>query len=207
MKFNADTLLASLDRGTADVFVNAPAADKEFSYILNSDPPPWHQAEYVRIATAAFQYIWGETPREWNLYRMTFDTRCASVGSGFAVADFVFFRPVWIHGTLHYTGRQIWMLPLDNVITWGGGANYPHPVLGWKSIDLEHLKISADEALRIAELNGGQTGRLGAGNGCLIHLTLLPDAYGGEWSVMYTSTANKTLLDLNVNTKTGEVSK
>jgi len=59
------------------------------------------------------------------------------------------------------------------LVEWGGETNLPHPIFGQKGFDLSKFKISADDALRIAEENGGAKFRSDYNNECNIQLYLL----------------------------------
>ncbi len=46
-------------------------------------------------------------------------------------------------------------MPKYGYVEWGGGANAPRLLFGWKNIDLDRM-IDPENALGIAEENGGK---------------------------------------------------
>jgi hypothetical protein len=137
---------------------------------------------------------------------MIFHSSCQDNPAGFYDATITYFKSVWVGQTLEHAARQIEVHPLWNEVDWGGETNFPHPILGWGSINLNHIKISADDALKMAEANGGKVDRLAVQNNCRIHLVLSGD--GNNWNVYYEG--NKSSLDdfvIHINAYTGSIYK
>jgi hypothetical protein len=202
-KIDPETILASLDRGETGVFALelatpvAPVFDTTIS---------WHQSDYLKITNAVYQLVWKETFDSWSLLGMVFETTCRDNPNGFESGDIHFFKAVKVNGETQYTTREVLITPLNGDLSWGGGANFPHPIFGWKSIDLSRLKITAEDALRIAEDNGGKSFCLSKQNGCSLSLILEPLAYDG-WSVEYEYVGNNGLsfFNIHIDPYTGKV--
>jgi hypothetical protein len=178
----ADTILGSLANGQKNIFLPLLATPEA---LVNQNQILWHQSDYIQIANAVFEYQWKEPASGWKLYRMLFDTDCQNDPSGFSHATIAYFKSIWVDHTLEYTVRQIEIYPQYNEIDWGGDSfNYPHPILGWPEIDLQRLRIQADDALRIAEEDGGKAARLHNQNKCSVNLVLYGDSTWG-WDIFY----------------------
>ena len=117
---------------------------------------------------------------------MSFLSSCQDNPSGFEYADFIFFKDISINGKRLYTARAIEIIPQDGEINWGGDSNFPRPIFGWKSISLDKLMVTADEALSMAEEIGGKIGRLSIQNECQINVEISPEKYDyAGWRVSY----------------------
>jgi len=200
-KIDTETILAALDRGETDVFMpelatpQAPALEK---------PIMWHQSDYLKIASALHQFVWSETLDDWGLYSMSFDATCQDKPDGFSNGDFTYFKTIFYGGKLTYTAREMLVTPRYGDVSWGGGTDFPRPILGWKSVDLKRLKVTAEDALRIAEENGGITVRLAVQNKCTISLILL----GYEsWDVAYEGSNGLFIFQIKIDPYTGQVIK
>jgi hypothetical protein len=198
-----ETILESLDRGETNVFM-PEIATPEFYTPPDGGTYSWSQADYWEIASALHQFVWGESVDDWSLFRMMFYTNCADNLRGFAIGDFVYFKPVLNHWTIRYTAREIVIHPLVNSISWGGNRNYPRPLLGWKSVDLKKLTVTADDAIQIAEENGGRDARLSVENKCSIDLSVGFNPRGDGWSVDYAQTDGTPIFGIEIDPYTGE---
>jgi hypothetical protein len=200
---DSNTILDSLDRAETQVFKPAIATPEVYTSPDRDIIYSWSQSDYWKIAGALHQYVWNEPIEDWQLYRMYYYTDCADELSGFAIGDFVVFKGVVDQWKIRYAAHEIVILPLVNSASWGENSNFARPLLGWKSIDLGTLKVTADDALRIAEENGGRTARLGVGNECRIHLLLRSDVDNG-WSVKYANNNELPIFEMHIDPYTGE---
>ncbi len=199
-KIDPDTILASLDRGETDVFAPEPATPP--APIFNSTIS-WHQSDYLKITNAAFQSVWKETFASWSLLSMVFDTSCRDDPDGFESGDIHFFKA----DETNYTTREVLITPQDEDVSWGGGglgSGFSRPSSGWKSIDLIGLKITADDALEIADDHGGKSFRLAKKNQCSLIAALNMDAYD-SWQVEYFGNDGLSHFKIAIDPYTGNV--
>ncbi len=198
-KIVSETVLASLSNGKLDIFVPL-AATPEIP--LKQNEVLWKQGDYLHVADAVFEHQWKEPPSGWKLYRMLFHTDCQNNPNGFSAATITYFKPIWVDHTLEYTVRQVDIMPQYSEIDWGGDSwNYPHPILGWTEVSRGRLRFQADDALRIAEENGGKSARLKVDNKCSIHLVLYGDSQHG-WDVFYDARGG-FIFEMYINPYTG----
>ena len=180
---NPTTILDTLNRGEINVFTPSlatPSADT----ILPSGSIHWTQSDYLKIANALSQFVWKETLEDWKVYSILFERECHENPSGFDSLDIIYYKTIKVNSQKAYTAHYIQIYPLASNVTWGGETNFPISN-GWNGIDLKKLKISADDALRIAEENGGKEARSRVQNDCLI-LTKVPSHNNDDsWDVYY----------------------
>ena len=133
---------------------------------------------------------------------MVFDATCRDKPEGFESGDIHVFK---MNGQSRYTTREVIITPRYADVSWGTrgeGADFPRPASGWKSIDPSNLKVTADNALRIAEENGGSSFRLATGNKCRVSMILDLNAYG-DWRVDYEW--NEAAFTIRIDPYTGNV--
>jgi hypothetical protein len=87
---------------------------------------------------------------------------------------------------------------------WMGTPHYPHPFLSadWKSVDVENFKVTADDALLIADANGGRGARLAIQNHCKV-LVGIPNIDNENWKVEFYS-GSTTIFSMFINPLTGK---
>lgn len=150
----------------------------------------WNQATYQSIARAVYQAVWQESQASWSLSRMEFHTGCSDGLEGFDWGDFTYFKDIRVNGENMYSAREIQITPEHGDISWGSDTNFPRPLLGWERIDLNRVRVSAEEALRTADTKGGKDIRLSMQNRCQIYVSMYPEAYGyNDWKVSYSGSS------------------
>src|SRR5574341_496161 len=200
-KIDPQTILKSLDNGETKVFApetaspEDPIFDKYFS---------WRQADYTKVTAALHEFVWNEGLNDWKLYNMYFGTPCHDNLSGFELGKYYYFKTIFHkNGQVDYAGRGFLITPQYGDVEWGTGPNYPHPILGWKSVNLNKVKITAEEALTIAEQNGGKEARLYVKNECNITAQLSGNS---GWRIfVYRNDTGSSIFRLEIDPSTGEI--
>ncbi len=180
---NPEMILASLDRGETNIFMPMLVTPN-----ANTLHPPgsvrWTQSDYLKVANALSQYIWKETLEGWSTYYIAFDRACQNDLSGFDSVDLIYYKTIRVNWQKVYTARYIQIYPLANYVAWGGETNFPISE-GWNAIDLTKYNITADEALQIAEENGGKEARSKDGNDCSISISIPDQNNDVRWDIGY----------------------
>ncbi|MGA7194273.1 MAG: hypothetical protein WBW94_11645 [Anaerolineales bacterium] len=178
-EINPETILESLNRGETNVFMPELATPEAPIY---EGSLAWHQSDYLKIAGALDQFVWKDNLKDWSLYGVDFYADCQNNPNGFTLGDFIFFKSVFYDGEITYTAREIQITPQYRDVAWGGGTAFPRPILGWDSVNLSNFKFNADDALLIAEENGGKEARVSVQNMCRVIVGI--SGYTG-WEVYY----------------------
>lgn len=205
-----ETVLQNLDQGNMEIFKPSTGIAESEGLPYSSVAIglfPWDQSDYLKVAHALHQFVWKETLRDWHLYSMYFYRGCQDNPTGFDAAKITYFKAT--NGVFSYTTRVMDIYPIRNGVSWGGTADFPRPLSGWKSINLEKLKVTADSALQIAEQNGAREGRLQVDNMCTIDIVLSPNSDSGAfWRITYFSdllpTGDSVIFKMQVDPNTGE---
>ncbi len=166
-------------------------------------PSAWTETDFMKVA-ASFAKAHNKAPLEnATLYGISFGTNCDNVDLGPQYMSFSFFRENALDdpSSNRYlrqdfrinllTGRLLWIeTELVEVLR----ENTP---IG------NH--ISAEEALKSAELSGGENLRLQVGSKCYLAGSIA-DAYRQIWDISYKSTEaiDQTLLSIHINAETGD---
>jgi len=201
-KINPERILMSLDLGEENVFTPEIATPENPIF---EQPFSWHQADYLKIASALHQFAWKEPLNDWNLYSMHFNTACRDNPDGFGFGEFVYFKiipyKIWLKD---YEVQGLQIAPQYGNVGSGGSEYYPGPLFGgWKSIDLDKVKVTAEEALRIGEENGGQAARLSVQNNCTIRVRL--SGYSGWWVRITENDTASEVFSLEIDPYTGKI--
>ncbi len=185
-EIDPETLLLSLDRGETEMF-NPMIATPEVYTPLAAGSFPWTQSDYLKIASALAQIKRKENLNDWHVFSMLFEKDCSTIPKGFDAGWVVYFKLHNKDGTpdyFHYQTDAIAIFPLSKNMK-AGRDYFPRPLLGWTSINVNSLKVTADDALQIAEEKGGEKTRLKLNNICKISVFNSPSSGDNDWIVRY----------------------
>ena len=194
-KIDPESILASLAEGNTNVFTPLIQEPDLVTQISNL-PISWSEGDFLMIANALSQLIWkGPINTEnWSVDSIFFRTICNGSLTGFDTAEITFFKPVDVNGKKYYTTRYINIDPYFGLVRWGSEALYHRPILfKWKSFDLVHSTINAENALQIADEHGGKDIRMQIDNKCSIYVSLSKDK--SRWRIDYTYSSFIVLVD------------
>jgi hypothetical protein len=186
-KIDPATILGSLDSGDTDVFIPL-LEDPDLIAPLSDVSISWTQSDFMDIARALGQLVWNDPMHlmDWNIYYLFFERTCEDNPVGLSFATITYYKEIEVNGRRMYTTRLIEIHPIYAWVRWGSGATYPQPFLRrWNSVDLSEAKITADNALRIAEDNGGKEVRLQAENKCAILISSPQNDDNQNWYLSY----------------------
>jgi hypothetical protein len=204
-QINPQTILISLANSETNVF--SPV-------ITTSDAPTdqnpilWQQSEYLTIANAAFDTQWADRHDGWHLSYVFLEANCQNFSKGFYGAIFTYYKENWRGMELRYLGRQITISPQYHEVDWSGDAYYYPPLFYLeKSIDLNNLAIEANNAIGMAEENGGSTTRLEANNQCSIW-AILDGSEKRGWNIVYEGEKSmSSIFEIYIDPYTGRISQ
>lgn len=202
-RIDPGTIVAALDNGDMNVFLPDLRSldDRVSGPALYTGRILWSQSDNLKIARAVNQFVWHDSMNSWGLFSMSFETDCQDNPTGLPGGYFEYFMTIFDKGQIKDSWRAIEINPEYSYVAWGGNTEYGPPLLGWKSIDLSRLKVTAENAIQIADENGGSQARLRVQNNCYITLYLT----GNEgWWVNYGLSSGFRIL---IDPYTGEVIK
>jgi hypothetical protein len=197
-----ERILAAVEHGEKDVFTSEIATPE--NPIFNKTIE-WHQSDYLKIAGSLNDFAWNETLEDWNLYYMHFNTACHDNPKGFEFAEIAYFGTT-SHSLLErsHVGHAFQIVPQYGYVVYSGGAGFPQsPFDKWESLNLNELQISAEDALRAADENGGQTARLSVQNDCTISARISGNT---AWNIVISANdSGSTIFRIAVDPYTGKV--
>jgi len=199
------TILRSLAEGKTDVFIEQMATPSVTPVKL--PPVQWKQADYLKVADAFSKAIFHESLDGWKVKDdIHFSLDCKDVSFGPQYASIMFFKSISSGKDTSRIERTIAVDPQENQVSWSG-ATFSPDTGGATPVDLSRVNFSVDEALRIAEANGGEKFRLGVNNDCGIDITnwrsMFQATFGGnDWKAWYEGSQGE-LFNINVNQQTG----
>jgi hypothetical protein len=201
-----DSILESLARGEVGVF-SLTTDDIDYSA-----PPPgptvqWKQSDYFSVIKAFYGEVLGGTLQGWSLNSMGFFLSCKEVDYGLQDGRFEFFKV--INNGREREVRVFRFIDIDTrykLVTFREEEHYPK-LIDWSSIDLASIEIGAEDALQIAEDNGGRERRISVNDSCFISVGIAPDSvtFSG-WRISYSLSENPTsFFSIEVDPITGEI--
>jgi hypothetical protein len=157
---------------------------KKFGKIIK-----WKEKDFVLITQIVHQKIWNKSVNDIKLSEVSFTTSCLNIDSGLQNGLFTFFeieKP-----DKNDVGRRIehhiHILPSEGLIHW-----YETYISindkGESFLDFSHNKVTSDNALFIAEENGGKDVRLKNANKCNINVFSGLAEKDLVWHINYTPT-------------------
>lgn len=179
-----NTILGSLTHGESNTFSPLDTTPSRIPPLLSVHPVQWRSFDYYQIALALHKYFMGESAESWNLSSVSFEMACADTSYGPQDGDFVFIKTVKTRERESRLKSSIAIEPWSNSVNIQESEYYPK-LIDWATLNFVQLKISAEEALQIAETNGGVNARLSVKNACQIFLTLAPGGRYKDWQVTY----------------------
>jgi hypothetical protein len=198
------SLINSLKNGNMNAF--SPVNEEpELLPVDQQTPVDWFQADYFYIANTLYEDVLGKTLQGWQLKSMSFSSRCSYIQNGFQNGRFEFFKVVKEKEQESRIIRFVDIDPRGNFVHVKEWEFYPS-LLNLEAIDLAQLKISAERAFQIAEINGGELKRRTVGDACNISLGLYPNSadYKG-WIVSYTRSDDSSVFyRIQIDPHTGE---
>ena len=194
------TILDSINRGETELFI----AQESDSQASAPNTISWQQADFINLSRALNQLVLQEPLSGWRLYSMHFSTPCRDNLTGFAEADFYYFKTTFReNGKIRYTTQNIFISPENEQVTWARGGNFPHSLISWDYIRLRQIQITAEDALAIAEENGGRETRQLVDNNCRIHVRLAGD---NTWQIfIYQNDTGSSLFRMVIDPESGNI--
>jgi hypothetical protein len=198
-EIDPETILEKLRRGDKDLFTQVLATPENYekSYL---GPFPWKQSDYLKIASALHQYTGNDAFTDWHVYSMLFSGDCQYDPVGFDLFNIVYIKDV---EAKKYNAREIDIYPLYKGVRVSEEADLQRPMFGLNGIKLDKIKVTADNALQIAEENGGRNARLTIKNQCRISIL----SSGQDWHVRYSSqdpSFISSIFEMNIDSSTGK---
>jgi hypothetical protein len=185
-----------------EAFILQPE-DFEPDFDAHTSVVRWKQSDFLQIARSLYETATGDSLDNWVLQAVYFGTDCKTIESGFQQANLYFYKTMNSSLTkTRYTTSISINIPAGFIRIKNETIS---PIWGEKkSIDLQDIYISVDDALRLAEDNGGQELRKKIENRCEVSVSLAPDIEINNWKVVYFNN-DSNLLIFTIDKASGEV--
>lgn len=190
--FNAGTIFQEISLGKTNLFTlskrNPNYRERDIT---------WDSKDYLVISTSFANQAWGENISSWNFEEVRFYVK--NDGDGYVFSDggvIVFQDTIKDNKVVFREVRRIDITPSRNTILltiFNNSSYYQWQGLKQRyALNLDHV-ISAEEALVIAEANGGKEFMANFQNDIGISMYLEATNGGGVWKIYYFSPENNRL--------------
>ena len=205
-QIDSQTILSSIRHGEKDIFNLIDATPGPISND-SGIPVLWTQEDYLLIAQSIHELIWQESmDQSMDLAKLIFCLDCGEVNFGPQIAQIQLHKLIGEKKEIGKENRYIVIAPKANLVYITDYIYQPVLRKDWGSIDLSNVKISAEEALQIAELSGGKEMRAETKNQCSIGIVISADGDNSAWLIYYTTEVEDPSLsvEFRIDSVTGE---
>lgn len=201
---NSKNILGDLQKGKKDVFTQLPKGILPTSSIARVE---WKQSDFLYIAQALHEHVWNDALDGWKIKYMRFNIKCVDISSSFQRLYITFFKSQESSKGSSRLTRTFYIQGDENLIEIDE-VEYKPEIYKWLSIDMANVKIPVDEALQIAEQNGGEQFRNETGNNCYIN-AVIDQRENEKWLISYSSGSGdqEKSFKIEINTLTGNYKK
>jgi len=166
----------------------------------------WTQQEFETIRVSFTEKVLRDTPERWKIAHLFFRLNCQHVGVGLQMANFEMFRNEGDWPNSARVERHMSIFAQDREVTYYDDQAVPD-LQPWTAIDIKKVRLSADEALNVAERSGGSGKRPAVGEPCGIRIEM-NGWEGNHWRVTYSYLLSPTRSEdfvVIVDAETGQV--
>jgi hypothetical protein len=195
--FDPTTVLATIKQGEKDLF----KADSDFfaDDVYNPGSFAWQQQDFLMVSSVLYEFASNRSLKGWHVHGWSFQRYCGGNPIGFDSARISYLNPdKGEHPTIgEFTIIDINLL--NKTVSWGENRHFESDYFfGWQSFDPAKIKITADDALRIADEHGGKEIQQAFQNkDCSIEVSLNPET--NLWEVIYFGTNFKVIINANTS--------
>lgn len=194
---NPVTILEDISQGKEDIFIpiEKPMSTEEYG------PVTWSQKDYIAIANSIHEFVWNENLSDWKLNSILFYLQCNEAPYGSQSVYLTYFKLAQNDMEEYRLVHNIVIQPQEKIVgAWA--EKYSHLTAKWDEYKISEFKITSDEALQIAENNGGKLYREN-NNDCSISISMNRKIRNNkDWIVTYY--ADENIFELIVDPNTGE---
>lgn len=192
---NSQTLLQDIRQGHKNIFEFLPDGKLTVRTDLGLPPIRWTSKDYLLITNQFSEFVSGESLSVWSFRAMSYSMNCEDFQYGFQGSSFDVVKYVTPNTRVE---RSIWVYPFEDHIAWEEIA-YENEY-SYESFELSHLNISPEEAIKIAENQGGSEFRVSEENNCRIGLRIIAGIRDGNWQVTYDAGEAEYVIDIDKET-------
>lgn len=195
---DSQTILQDLSQGNNDVFQYFPDGGLIVTPEPNLPAVHWTEADYLTIANQFNQHISNESLENWEYHSISYSMDCEYFSFGPQQAIFEIVKYIFPDGKKVRVERRLLMYPHQNRVEWDETQYYAQH--NYESFNLEQVKISMEDSLRIAEGLGGKDFRSSENNTCRIVQKIIAGNRDSNWQVRYTSNDNQYVVHIDKET-------
>jgi hypothetical protein len=204
--FNPQTIISNMEDGKKDVFTKIEFDNDikipEENYIDNT----FSDKELFNIVQYYFQSEWDDDPNDWRLVTVYYRIEdCKKGMKGIVSVSFIYEKIISVNEEEYVNVRGVGIRTWKNEIMWSDKVENRTSLS--KETDWADINFYPMEVLDIAEVNGGYEVHEESENKCG-YIVIAKYGNNRMWNVdYYDNDKGLSLLELEVDTKTGKVKK
>lgn len=199
-EIDSQTILQDLSQGNKDVFQPLPNGHLTLTPETIFPSVEWTGVNYLTIANQFNKHISNENLENWKYLSISYSMDCSDFKYGPQQAIYEVGKNNAQNGNDIKVERQLWILPKQNRVEWY--ETQYDIYYSYVTFEIEEIKISLEDAIKIAEEQGGTAFRLKEDNQCRIVVEIIAGIQENNWQIWYTSDDNQYVI--YVDKETGE---
>lgn len=199
-RFDPQTILIKSTTSGNDIFVQVPFSEKLPEPIFTAIA--WQQEDYFLVTDLFMKYILYETRTTWRVIDIS-SVRLCSDSTGLPNLTIKMQKKVSSPEENHRIEAHVNIMPQSGIIEILK-REYAPDEGGYHTISWNDIKIPAEQALEIAEQNGGAVVRQALGNHCRITISLTAGIQRNDWWIYYEPINKPSVFEIAVDEKTGK---
>jgi len=163
----------------------------------------WKQEEYLKIIDLFMKEVLQENRSTWELKSMGGTRFCNDIGIGLPNFGIDLQKSIILSEFNKRVELDISLSPVtERVIV--HRREYAPDEGGYQTINWDDIRIPAEQALLIAEENGGAVVREALNNQCRITISLTAGVQGNDWWIYYEPLNQPSVFEIAIDEKTGK---
>lgn len=199
--FNPQTVLSTPSESETFVSIPFPQEIRESTNIQ----VPWQQEEYFRVLDLFMQTVLHEQRLDWKLNRIASRVNCAKLATGQIFLQGIsveLFREVRSPERKMRQDLNIIIAPGEEMVRVYKGEYYPYEIL--ERIEWANFNIPVEQAIIIADQQGGAKVRIALNNNCEIRAILTAGIQKNDWRISYEPYNKPSVFEIAIDEKTGK---
>lgn len=198
-RFDPQTILTE-DTKRVNVFTKIPFTEKFPEPVFNTIF--WEQDDYFSVMDSFMYYVLSEDRNAWKLIEISSVNLCPGL-TGLSMLTIRMQKRFSLSDESYRANIHVNIMPQSGIVELLQ-RKYAPDEGGERTLRWDEIKITAEQALLIAEENGGTIVREALGNQCRIIISLKAGIQKNDWWIYYEPINEPSVFEIAVDEQTGK---